>query len=149
MQQRSAKNRKSPGRRRKSPISIKNLLVVFLLACFAAAVIIFPSPEKQHKGSIELHGIEPEVEVYGPELPQNIVEGFSNTPVDSVVVSAEDEEEDTLYVYAAKDAECYHLGTCKFAFASAQKLTVYEATMLGYRPCGRCNPPVYSSDMIP
>lgn len=131
------------------PISIGKLLLVFLAVCFVAAVIIVPSPEKQHKGSIELHGIEPEVEVYGPELPEDIVEGFSNTPVESVIVNTEDEEDDTLYVYAAKDAECYHLGTCKFAFASAQKLTVYEASMLGYRPCGRCNPPAYTSDMKP
>ncbi|MBR2700293.1 MAG: hypothetical protein IKE76_17060, partial [Clostridia bacterium] len=50
---------------------------------------------------------------------------------------------DVHYVYAADGAECYHEYECKFAFASSQRLTVYEAYHLGFKPCGRCNPPVY------
>ena len=51
---------------------------------------------------------------------------------------------DVHYVYAADGARCYHEYECKFAFASSQRMTVYEAYHLGFEPCGRCKPPVYT-----
>ena len=50
----------------------------------------------------------------------------------------------TLYVYASEGQERYHLYKCEFAYASAKRLTLYEAYYLGYKPCGICNPPSYT-----
>lgn len=61
----------------------------------------------------------------------------------SAIIYDKEDNPGNVTVYAAEDAECYHLGDCKFAFASSKRLTAYEAYYLRYRPCGRCNPPVY------
>ena len=52
-------------------------------------------------------------------------------------------ETDYEVFYAADGAECYHEYKCKFAFASSQRLTTYEAYYLGFKPCNRCKPPIY------
>lgn len=120
-------------------------IVGFGFICAALiAVLVAPSPYEPAVGGITLVGAEPEVSVYGPELPLNIVEGYSQPVNVSNVILSSEEEDNTLYVYAAEGAERYHLGTCKFAFASAQRLTIMEAHFLGYEACGRCDPPTYA-----
>ena len=79
--------------------------------------------------------------VYGPALPALIVQGYTRENTGSIIV--DQVANDVHYVYAADGAECYHEYKCKFAFASSQRLTVYEAYYLGFRPCGRCKPPIY------
>ena len=112
-------------------------LVLLLIA------LVLPSGRQATNGGVELVGVEREVEVYGPSLPTAMVTGYtSSLTTGSVFAQTEDNEME--YVYAAKGAECYHTYDCKFAYASSQKLTVYEAHFLGYKPCNRCKPPVYS-----
>ena len=106
------------------------------------AVLVLPTPaSRRASGGVRLVGSNPEVEVYGPELPAFIVPGYTRDQTDSVL--AEDNSQEIHYVYAADGAKCYHEYDCKFAFASSQRLTVYEAYYLGFTPCGRCKPPVY------
>ena len=112
------------------------------LTAAAAAVLLIPSADSRVSGGIELVGRERDVEVYGPALPTAMVTGYTASSTDSVFSAAQEDE--TEYVYAAKEAQCYHRSTCKFAYASSQKLTPYEAYYLGYKPCGRCNPPAYT-----
>lgn len=111
-------------------------------AILTAAVLLIPSADSRVSGGVELVGRERAVEVYGPALPTAMVTGYTASSTDSVFAAAQEEE--TEYVYAAKEAQCYHRSTCKFAYASSQKLTPYEAYYLGYKPCGRCNPPTYT-----
>jgi len=106
-----------------------------------AAMFIMPAPPAR-QGGITLVGAKPEAEIYGPELPAKIVQGYTRQATGSVLAKVE-ENEDVHYVYAADGAECYHEYECKFAYASSQRLTVYEAYFLGFDPCGRCNPPKY------
>ena len=116
-----------------------------LCCAILAAVVICPSPYQRSKGGIELFGDDPEVEIYGPELPETIVGGYTAPVIQPVVLPAEDAnaQDDTIYVYATKDQENYHMSTCKFAFASAQRLTLYEAYYLGYTPGKCCDAPSY------
>lgn len=122
--------------------------VTGLTFALLAAVLIFPSPYQRVQGGIELYGEDPEVEIYGPELPETIVGGYTAPVIQSVVLPAEDENavDDTVYVYATKDQKNYHMGTCKFAFASAQRLTLYEAYYLGYTPGKCCDAPSYVAE---
>jgi len=122
----------------------KAILGLSALCAALVAVLVAPSPYVPANGGITLVGHEPEVSIYGPEVPENIVEGYSQPVNTSSVVRTEETEDDTLMVYAAEGAERYHLGTCKFAFASAQRLTIMEAHFLGYEACGRCDPPTYA-----
>ena len=115
--------------------------ITALMAAILVAVFVIPTPNRDVSGGVELVSGSPEVEVYGPELPSFIVPGYVNEQTESIIVPAV--ESSVHYVYAADGAECYHEYNCKFAFASSQRLTVYEAYHLGFRPCGRCNPPVY------
>lgn len=119
----------------------KYAMTVAAVAIMAAAVLALPSTDGRVPGGVELVGADPEAEIYGPELPTAMVSGYTSASTASVFASATEDE--TLYVYAADDGDCYHLYDCKFAFASSRKLTVYEAHYLGYTPCGLCNPPVY------
>ena len=107
----------------------------------ALLVIPFPNSNRDLTGGVRLVNNVSEVEVYGPDLPTYIVPGYVDQSAESIIV---DGVENTVhYVYAADGAKCYHEYECKFAFASSQRLTVYEAYYLGFQPCKRCNPPKY------
>ena len=122
------------------PMALKAGISTAMLVALVA-VFIVPTPKTTMPGGIDLVTNKPEVEVYGPDLPNFIVPGYTNDQTDSVIVPGV--ENDVHYVYAADGAECYHEYKCKFAFASSQRLTTYEAYYLGFKPCGRCKPPIY------
>ena len=107
-------------------------------------VFIAPSPYEAPVGGLELYGNKPEVEIYGPKLPEGFVPGYVPAVTDSGVLPPEDESEDyEITVYATENQERYHLFTCKFAYASGRRLTLYEAHLMHLEPCGLCNPPAY------
>lgn len=112
------------------------------MAAVLVAIFVVPTPTAdKFTTGVQMVADKPEVEVYGPALPTLIVPGYTRENTGSIIV--DHMANDVHYVYAADGAECYHEYECKFAFASSQRLTVYEAYHLGFRPCGRCNPPVY------
>ena len=115
--------------------------VSVVMAAALVAILVIPTSAPAHTGGVELVTSRPEVEVYGPDLPSFIVPGYTSEQTDSIIVPAV--ENDVHYVYAADGAKCYHEYKCKFAFASAQRLTVFEAYYLGFAPCNRCKPPIY------
>lgn len=121
---------------------VKAVLCAVVALVWALGVMLLPSADNRVNGGIELVGIEREVEVYGPALPTAMVKGYTSPLTDSVFIATEEEETEELY-RAAEGADCYHRSTCKFAYASSDKLTLYEAHFLGFEPCGRCNPPPY------
>lgn len=115
--------------------------VSVLMAAALVAVLVVPTAKPATEGGIQLVTNRPEVEVYGPDLPSFIVPGYTNEQTDSIIVPAV--ENDVHYVYAADGAKCYHEYKCKFAYASSQRLTTFEAYYLGFEPCNRCKPPIY------
>jgi len=121
--------------------SARYCLTGLAVACFALMVALLPSADSRVNGGVELVGRKPEAEIYGPDLPTATVTGYV-APVSRSVFIQEDDEEGS-YVYATSEGTCYHLSTCEFAFASAQKMTPYEAYFLGYLICPKCNPPAY------
>ena len=118
--------------------------VTALAVALVAALLAFPLPTANRNltGGIQLVNSTDEVEVYGPDLPTYIVPGYTQEQGESIIVDTV--QNSTHYVYAADGAKCYHEYECKFAFASSQRLTVYEAYFLGFKPCPRCNPPKYN-----
>ena len=122
------------------PMALKAGVSV-LMAAALVAVFAIPAPKATVYGGVEFVANKPEVEVYGPDLPNFIVPGYTNDQTESIIVPGV--ENDVHYVYAADGADCYHEYKCKFAFASSQRLTVYEAYYLGFSPCNRCKPPIY------
>lgn len=120
----------------------KAALFFGVTAAVMIGVLLAPSPDANKATGVELFGAEPEVEVYGPDLPQSTVGNYPVPVVESVVLpESTATTQEVTYVYASDDQDCYHLSTCKFAFASGHRFTVYEAQLLGYKPCGRCDPP--------
>lgn len=111
------------------------------MAAVLVAVLIAPTRKPTTGGGVQLVTNRPEVEVYGPDLPSFIVPGYTSEQTNSIIVPAV--ENDVHYVYAADGAKCYHEYKCKFAYASSQRLTVFEAYYLGFAPCNRCKPPLY------
>ena len=113
---------------------------------YTAAAVVMMLSIQPVRGKVELCGAENAVEIYGPELPESFVEGYTKSAGNSGVMSADVnvEEDSTIYVYAAEDAKCYHTWKCKFAYASSKRITPYEAYFLGFKPCNLCDPPVYN-----
>lgn len=111
------------------------------VASMVLIVALLPSPDARVNGGIELIGREKKAEIYGPDLPTAMVTGYIAPVDESVFVQEEDEKE--IYVYAVPGEEYYHLSGCKYAYATAQKMTLYEAYFLEYKPCTQCNPPAY------
>lgn len=110
-----------------------------------AAVLIVPSPYEKPQGGVVLCGDDRSAEVYGPELPETIIGGYTQPTIQSVVLPEEVEgENETVYVYASENQKNYHLPTCQFAYASGSKLTLYEAYFLGYTPGKCCDAPAYT-----
>ena len=165
-------NRKKAPRRPRKPMNKENLRTLMWLWCFPVglsklwrqsctwrrgvkigitaamaavlvAIFVIPTPSAgTYTTGVQMVSENPEVEVYGPALPSLIVPGYTHESTGSIIVN--ETANDVHYVYAADGARCYHEYECKFAFASSQRLTVYEAYHLGFEPCGRCNPPVYT-----
>lgn len=135
---------------KKKRSSMKKTLVLFGVAMVAlTAVFLAPSPYEDPEGGIVLCGEDLEAEVFGPALPENIVGGYTEPVIQSVVLPEKTEEEDaTTYVYASEYQDNYHLGTCQFAYASGSKLTVYEAYFLGYSPGRCCGAPAYTGSAV-
>ena len=122
----------------------RTLLSFGVLMVALTAVLIAPSPYQDIQGGIVLCGDEKQAEIYGPKLPETIVGGYTQPTIQSVVLPAESEEDDTLYVYASANQKNYHMGTCRFAYASGSQLTLYEAYYLGYTPGKCCDAPAYT-----
>ena len=128
--------------RRKLSAMTKSVLIFSIGAVVLAGVLLAPSPKDGKNSGIELYGEDPQVEVYGPELPLSTVGSYPVPIVESPILpDSTSSSESVTYVYASDNQDCYHLSTCKFAYASGHRFTVYEAQLLGYKPCGRCNPP--------
>jgi len=126
----------------------KAALTGVALACMVLYVSLLPSAEYRVNGYVNLVGMNADARIYGPELPEAKVENFRiYGPMEAASVLAKEDlsVSSVKYYYAASDGECYHEYKCKFAFASSQKLTLREASILGYTPCGLCKPPVYTS----
>ena len=144
MLRKQTKGKKRTGKtaRRKVSTMTKSALFFGIAAVVLIAVLLVPSPNDGKRSGVELFGEDPDAEIYGPELPQSTVGSYPVPLVESPLIEESDEEkEETIYVYASDDQKCYHLTDCKFAFASGHRFTVQEAKLLGYAPCGRCNPP--------
>jgi len=126
---------------------IKLAVTAVFMVAFVGAIAA-PAPSNARAGGVEF--VSSSVAVYGPEKPVSMESSYAyvaTEPAGSVVSTAVEEyESSTIYVYASEGQECYHEYTCKYAFASGQRLTLYEATFLGYIPCGLCNPLVYGQD---
>lgn len=130
---------------KKKRSSMKRTLLSFGVIMVAlAAVIIAPSPYEKPEGGIVLYGDDKKAEVYGPKLPETIIGGYTQPTIQSVVLPAESEEDETIYVYATANQQNYHMPTCQFAYASGSKLTLYEAYFLGYTPGRCCDAPAYT-----
>ena len=121
---------------------MKTALFFGFAVVILVGVLLAPSPSDGKKSGIELYGEDPDIEIYGPELPQSTVESYPVPIVESPILpDATSSAEETTYVYASDDQKCYHASTCKYAYASGHRFTVQEAQLLGYKPCGKCNPP--------
>lgn len=119
----------------------KTGLSALAAVCFVAISVLLFWPSDAQDGGIEYVVRKPEVEVYGPEFPVANVSSYI-APVSQSVL-ADDEDETATYVYATPTGECYHLYGCKYAYESAQKMTLYEAYFRKYQICPTCNPPAY------
>jgi hypothetical protein len=111
------------------------------VACLVLMVALLPSADSRVNGGIELVGRKPEAKIYGPDLPTATVTGYIASVGQSVFI--QESEDDTSYVYATSEGTCYHLSSCEYAFASAQKMTPYQAYFMGYQPCPQCGAPEY------
>lgn len=129
------------------PVVFKSL-VSLAFAALAVTIIAWPSPDRKTGTTVTLVGAEPSAEVFGPELPQDYdASGYLVQSGDDSVIAAASTDE-TVYVYASstEGSTYYHLPDCKYAFASSQRMTLYEAYVLGYTtPCSLCNPPIYDA----
>lgn len=121
--------------------SVRYGLTGLALVCMGLMVAMLPSPDARVNGGVEIIGRRKEATIYGPDLPDSMISGYV-APVEESVFVQEDEEE-TVYVYATPGEKNYHLSSCRKVYATAQKMTLYETHYLGYSPCNICNPPVY------
>lgn len=127
------------------PLSVKYAVSGLMLAALAV-LFLLPATYSAPVGGLELYGEAPEMEIYGPSVPQNYVSGYVTTAASGVLPAEEDDESGELTVYATEDQSCYHLLNCKFAYASGRRLTLYEANLLHLQPCKLCGAPEYSAE---
>lgn len=121
-------------------------LTTAVFVCLAAAVLIVPSPDKRSNTEVRLVGAEPNAEIFGPEMPEGYDASEYVVAEGGLNLIAPEYVDDTVYVYASaeKGSTYYHTKMCQYAYASAPRVSLYEAYTLGYvTPCGICNPPLY------
>lgn len=122
-------------------VTARYCLTGMAVVCMVLMVAFLPSADSRVNGGIEMVGRERIAEIYGPDLPTAMVTGYVAPPAESIFVK--DDVEGTVYVFATADGHFYHLEQCQYAYASAQKLTPYQAFYMGYLPCELCGAPAY------
>ena len=122
-------------------------LITAGFAALAIGILAMPSPGQTTSTSVKMVKAENKVQVFGPEMPAGYDASAYLVPEGGENLIAPEEEETATYVYcsASKGSTYYHTSKCKYAYASAPRVTLYEAYLLGYTtPCGICNPPLYN-----
>ncbi|MBQ8088441.1 MAG: hypothetical protein IJ074_07625 [Clostridia bacterium] len=120
----------------------RTALTCLSVALTALYVALIPIQSHQLEGGVELIGRKPQAEVYGPELPEAMVDSYiapaSNSVISTATVSPVE------YVYAQDGEAEYHTSLCKKRYATSARMTPYEAYFLGLQPCPICHPSVYA-----
>lgn len=122
------------------------MLITAAVVCAAAAVLILPAPDKRSNTEVKLVGAEPNAQVFGPDAPAGYNPSEYIVAEGGLDLLAPEYVDDTIYVYASveKGSTYYHNSRCRYAYASAPRVSLYEAHTLGFvTPCGLCNPPLY------
>ena len=106
-------------------------------------VTLIPGASTPPRGGVEFIQRKPQAEIYGPELPEDMVAGYqAPSSVENVLSTATDEP--VTYVYTNDGEETFHTTNCKRRYATSARLTPYEAYYLNLTPCEICNPPTYT-----
>ena len=128
------------------PRAVKYAVSAAALGAFVYVIFLIPMPTNVRSGGVTFESSR--VDVYGPSRPNSLDTDYiyvSHDNGESVIsTSAEELENNTIYVYVSDNQNYYHRYTCRFAYDSGNRITLYEATVLGYPPCPLCEPPVYS-----
>ena len=129
------------------PKAVKGAVTAALALAVALILIPQTTPTPAGTGGVQLVGSEPGVEIYGPELPENVnmgnYENILYSAATSIPVATPNTEDG---VYAANTGKYYHRQRCRYATGASHKYTLYEAYYSGYEPCPHCNPPVYGGE---
>lgn len=132
-------------RRVRWPSFVKWGITALVCAASVVAIVLMPMPSNARDGGVKYESSR--VDVYGPRRPDSIDTEYiyTSTELDKSVISTamSDLENNTIYVYVSDNQSFYHAYTCRYAYDSGNRITLYEAYMLGYPPCPLCEPPEY------
>lgn len=126
------------------PLAAKCAVTAALALLVTAIVLPQTTPTRKVTGGVQLVGREPSVEIYGPELPEDLdgrnYESILYSAATSVPVATPVPE---TYVYVAGNGKYYHTAQCRYYQYASRKLSLYEAYFTDYKPCPECNPGVW------
>ena len=114
----------------------------------ALTLIIVPQtlPPDVPVGGVELVGVKPEAEVYGPAPGEGMPDISVYNPRwtekrEGEPVTIEAKQNQLGMVYANPIDALYHTATCEQVRESSEFVSVQEAISAGYAACPLCNPP--------
>ncbi|MBE5808764.1 MAG: hypothetical protein E7317_10560 [Clostridiales bacterium] len=120
-------------------------LTAAAVVLMCAYVAVIPGTTATPKGGVEFVRRKPQAEIYGPELPEDMVAGYQAPgSVENVLSSATEEPE--IHVYINDDDIYFHTANCKRRYGTSSEITPYVAYYLGYLPCEICDPPTYAPE---
>ena len=123
---------------------VKAPMTLVATASLALMVTLIPMNDNRPVGGVTFVGAKPRVEIYGPEMPETMVTGYT-APLEASEreVLASTTETPETYVYATESEGIYHTANCVRRYATSIQMTPYEAYYYGYQPCPKCNPATY------
>lgn len=130
-------DRCSWSRTTKSSISLAFALLLVLV------MLPQTQPPEPATSGVQLVGLKPSIEVYGPEpddsLPDIQIYNPRNVTALPLITPAPTPEVPT--VYCNDSGKFYHTKDCRYVKRSTPKVTLNQALDAGYKPCQKCNPP--------
>ncbi|NLG24953.1 MAG: hypothetical protein GX558_06330, partial [Clostridiales bacterium] len=105
--------------------------------------IVLPQtlPPERPQGGVVLVGSAPQVDVFGPEAPQEkpAIEIYS--PRYTQIVAAPTPTPTPIYVYCNTGGKYYHAADCRYVKDTSDRVSLSRALDAGYKQCPECAAP--------
>ena len=113
------------------------------LIAFAIVLILTPmtDPPARQTGGVRVVGSGPQVELLGPEAPENRESIDIYTPRRTAIIVEATPTPEPIIVYCNIGGQYYHSKNCKWVKPTTPSVSLLQAVRAGYSQCPDCDAP--------
>lgn len=123
--------------------AVKSAISMGFALLLIALVLPQTQPPERVTSGVQMVGLKPSIEVYGPEPDDSLPEIQIYNPLreDAVRLITPAPTPEPIMVYCNDSGRFYHTQECRYVKKRTPDVTLSQALDAGYKPCEKCNPP--------